>query len=187
MTLPTKHQLLLQFQGGALLSVSIQLYGAIYLMREDVTHTHPALCPNGMSPLSDAFTLDYLLQLFKRIAPDDPTGIIPFITVNPAIRGVGHGYAPDILFRAHIHPRRKAVDLHSAEQRALYKAMRDTLAQAVDQGGRDTERDLYYLPGGYRCIMDRAATNHPCRKCQYPVRRITVSGFPVCVCPHCQT
>jgi formamidopyrimidine-DNA glycosylase len=185
-TILAQHQLLLQFHDGTLLTVSIMRHGSIYVMSSVATATSVLLSGHAVSPLSPAFNLAYWRGLISRMQPNDHTPSAQFITLNTGIRGVGHGYAPDILYRARILPRRRVQDLSASEHDALYQAMHATLTKAVAQGGRDTERDLYNLPGGYHSIMGQTGSTL-CRKCSAPLQKALLAGVVYLVCPHCQS
>jgi len=76
-----------------------------------------------------------------------------------------------------ISPRRKG---------GRHKAISETLKQAVDLGGRDTERDLYNRRGGYRRILDSKSEGKPCPECGTPVEKIQYLGGACYLCPSCQ-
>ena len=106
---------------------------------------------------------------------------------KPGIWGVGNGYLQDILFRAKIHPRRRAIDITEEEKRALYEAIIITLKQATALGGRDTERDLYNRPGDYRRMLDSRSAGQPCSECGTLIVKIQYLGGSSYFCPDCQT
>ncbi|HEY3342121.1 MAG TPA: hypothetical protein VGK81_08895, partial [Anaerolineae bacterium] len=147
--LPKRHQLLLQFEDDTSLTVSVQGWGFAQLwpceMVADKLHGDQGKLP----PLSDEFTYDYFCGLFDQLEAGDPRAIKFFVISKPGVLGVGNGYLQDILFRAKLHPRRRAVEIMKRERRALYKAIRSIIQQAVDAGGRDTEHDLFDQPGCY--------------------------------------
>jgi formamidopyrimidine-DNA glycosylase len=185
-TLPKKHHLLLHYQDGTYLTVSVQGWGNILLLHQSELVEHPHVGEKRVSPLSDAFTFEYLQGLFEELEEGDSRSIKFFIISEPGIWGVGNGYLQDILFQAKIHPRRRAIDLIEDERRALHRAIRETLKQAVDLGGRDTERDLYNRRGGYRRIMDSKSVGKPCPECGTPVEKIQYLGGACYLCPSCQ-
>jgi formamidopyrimidine-DNA glycosylase len=185
-TLPKKHHLLLHYQDGTYLTVTVQGWGNVLLLHQSELVEHPHVGEKRVSPLSDAFTLEYLQGLFEELEEGDSRSIKFFIISEPGIWGVGNGYLQDILFRAKIHPRRRAIDIVEEERRALHKAIRETLKQAVDLGGRDTERDLYNCRGGYRRILDSKSVGQPCPECGTPVEKIQYLGGACYLCPSCQ-
>ena len=99
---------------------------------------------------------------------------------------MGNGYLQDILFLAKLHPRRRAASLTGDEKQALYDAIRTVLFQAVDQDGRDTERDLYDRPGRYQRILDSRTAGQPCPECGTKIEKISFLGGASYFCPHCQ-
>jgi len=185
-TLPKKHHLLLRYQDGTALTVTVQGWGNVLLLRRSELASHPHVGEKRVSPLSDAFTFEYFHGLFEELEAADSRSVKFFIVSQPGIWGVGNGYLQDILFRAGIHPRRRARDIVEEERRALHKAIRDTLKQAVDLGGRDTERDVYNRRGGYRRVLDSRTVGKPCPECGTPVEKIQYLGGACYLCPRCQ-
>jgi formamidopyrimidine-DNA glycosylase len=185
-TLPKKHHLLLHFQDGTYLTVTVQGWGNALLLHQSELVEHPHVGEKRVSPLSGAFTLEYLQGLFEELEEEDSRSVKFFIISEPGIWGVGNGYLQDILFRARIHPRRRANDIIEEERWALHRAIKETLKQAVDLGGRDTERDLYNRRGGYRRIMDSKSVGQPCPECGTPVEKIQYLGGACYLCPSCQ-
>jgi len=185
-TLPKKHQLLLHFEDGTYLTVTVQGWGCVQLFHESEIADHPYAGKRGVSPLSDAFTFEHLQRLFEDPEEKVTRSVKAFAISKPGVWGVGNGYLQDILFRAKIHPKRRIVDIIEAERRVLYYAIRDTLRQAVDLGGRDTERDLYNHRGGYKRILDSRAKGQPCPECGTPIVKIRYLGGASYFCPSCQ-
>jgi len=186
-TLPKKHQLLLHFQDGTYLTVTVQGWGSAQLLQQSEIAAHPYVGRKAVSPLSDAFTFDYFQGLFGELVEEDPRSVKFFMISKPGIWGVGNGYVQDILFRARIHPKRRSIDITEGERRALYEAIRETLKQAVDLGGRDDERDLYNNPGKYRRILDSRSKGKPCPACGTRIEKIQYLGGASYFCPGCQT
>jgi formamidopyrimidine-DNA glycosylase len=186
-TLPKKHQLLLHFEDDTYLTVTVQGWGSVQLYHESELADHPYVGKKGPSPLSEAFTFEAFQGLFEGLKEEDRRSVKYFVISEPGILGVGNGYLQDILFRAKIHPRRRAVDIAEGERRALYEAITGTLKQAVDLGGRDTERDLYNRRGQYRRILDSRTRGKPCPECGTPIEKIQFLGGASYFCPSCQT
>jgi formamidopyrimidine-DNA glycosylase len=185
-TLPKKHQLLLHFTDGVYLTVTVQGWGAAMLFHDSEVPGHPWVGKPGVSPLSDAFTYKYFEGRFGELKENDPSSVKFFVISKPGVWGVGNGCLQDILFRARIHPRRRALDLSEAERRALHAAIRDTLGQMVAQGGRDGEIDLFGQPGGYQRILSSEMAGKPCPECGAPIEKISYLGGASYFCPKCQ-
>jgi len=185
-TLPRKHQLLLNFEDNTYLSVSVQGWGNVLLLHRSELADHPHVGGGRVSALSDAFTVEHFLGLFDELAEADARSVKFFLISRPGAWGVGNGCLQDILFRAKLHPRRRAIDINPGERQALFDATRDTLAQVAGLGGRDTEHDLYNRPGGYRCVLDRRSVGQPCPECGTPIEKIQYLGGACYFCPRCQ-
>jgi formamidopyrimidine-DNA glycosylase len=185
-TLPKKHHLLLHYRDGTYLTVTVQGWGNILLLHQSELLEHPHVGEKRVSPLSDGFTFEYLQGLLGELEEGDSRSIKFFVISEPGIWGVGNGYLQDILFRAKIHPRRRATDIVEEERRTFHRAIRETLKQAVELRGRDTERDLYNRRGGYRRILDSKSVGQPCPECGTPVEKIQYLGGTCYLCPSCQ-
>lgn len=105
------------------------------------------------------------------------------------IAGIGNIYANEILFRAGLHPHRKAGRLRNATIRRLYDVMRGVLSQAIRDGGSSV-RDFFapdWTEGRYKrrhLVYNRQGT--PCPNgCGHTIRRLRGerSSF---YCPACQ-
>ena len=185
-TLPKKHQLMLQFEDDTYLTVSVQGWGFAQLWPCEAMAEKLHGDQGKIPPLSDAFTYDYFNGLFDELKAGDPRAIKFFVISKPGVLGVGNGYLQDILFRAKLHPRRRAVEITKRERRALYKAIRATLQQAVDGCGRDTEHDLFDETGHYWKLLDSRTVGMPCPECGTPIEKISFLGGASYFCPSCQ-
>ncbi len=183
-TLPAKHQLLLHFADDTYLAVTVQGWGYAQLWGRSEEGSPTG--KGGVPTLSAAFSPEYFQGLFEALPDGDGRNIKFFVISQPGVWGVANGYLQDILFRAKIHPRRRAADLTPEERSRLYDAIKETLTQAVALGGRDTERDLYDRPGGYRRILDSRTVGHPCPRCGTPIEKIMFMGGASYFCPRCQ-
>lgn len=184
--LPKKYQLLLQFEDGAALTVTISGWGNTLLLPAAEAGRHAHVKQERITPLDEAFTWDTFRSLFEPVAPDSKASIKYFLITEPGVWGMGNGCLQDILFRAKIDPRRKVVDIDRDEQRVLYDALQSTLAQMIELGGRDSEVDLYGNPGGYRRILDSRSAGASCPECGTTIEKIQYLGGACYLCPTCQ-
>jgi formamidopyrimidine-DNA glycosylase len=183
--LPAKYQLLLRFEEGSALTVSVQGWGFMHLATQEGAAERFA--GHGLSPLSGKFTYQRFkqaLQSYERLEKDS---VKKFVISGGVVSGVGNGYLHDILFRARIHPRRRLSDITGNERRRLFGAIRKTIGDAAERGGRDTELDLHGEPGGYRPILDSRAKGEPCSQCGTAIEKIQYLGGACYFCPVCQT
>ncbi len=185
-TLPKKHQLLLQFEDDTYLTVTVSGWGNVMLLQPSELAGHPHVGERRISPISDAYTFAHFQGLFADLKVEDKRSVKYFAISGPGIWGVGNGCLQDILFRAKIHPRRRALDLNAQERQALHAAAREMLTEAAALGGRDCERDLYNQPGGYQRILHSKMVGEPCPECQTPIEKMRYLGGASYFCPACQ-
>ncbi len=184
-TLPKKHQLYLEFTDGTSLTVTVQGWGSAGLLDAAAIPDHPWCGGGTISPVSEAFTWEHFQGLFDKLESQKDS-VKYFAISKPGIAGVGNGYCQDILYRAKLHPRRRAASLTPAERRAFYNAVRKTLKEAVRLRGRDSERDLHDQPGRYQRLLDSTKVGQPCMLCGAAIEKIAFLGGACYFCPECQ-
>ena len=79
-----------------------------------------------------------------------------------------------------------AIHYHFKSKKALYRAVKNTIEQAIRQNGRASERDIFDKPGNYNPIMDRYAVDKPCPNCGTAIQKISYLGGSCYICPPCQ-
>jgi formamidopyrimidine-DNA glycosylase len=146
---------------------------------------HALLRELGPEPLSREFDGRHLHQAARgRTAP-----VKSFLMDGRVVVGVGNIYASESLWRAGIHPRRRAGRVTAARYDALASAVKETLAAAIDKGGT-TLRDFLSAegePGHFRAELaayDRSGA--PCPRCRAPIRVATIGQRSSYWCPRCQ-
>jgi len=141
----------------------------------------------GPEPLADDLTLDAFRNLLAR-----RKGALKPLLLNQALlAGMGNIYTDEALFRAGLHPLRKANTLTADEVERLYTAIRDVLQQAIGNRGTTLAdaryRDAEGQPGHNReNLRVYRHTGEPCPRCGTPIERTVVGGRGTHFCPHCQ-
>lgn len=182
---PDKHQLLLEFDDGSALCCTVQMYGGMMVFQDEPRDDfYYNVGKEKPSPFSEAFDTNYFAGLFKDIKKS--LSVKALLATEQRIPGLGNGVLQDILFNAHIHPKRKAESLSGNERDMLYYATVSTLKKMKDGGGRDTERDLFGKPGGYRTVLSSKTLIYPCFVCGGGVKREAYLGGNIYYCPVCQ-
>lgn len=105
------------------------------------------------------------------------------------LRGVGNIYADEALWRARIHPLRRAGSLTRAAAAKLRSAVQRVLRKAIARGGSSISDFLNAegRPGSYQrehCVYGREG--EPCLRCRARIQRIVVAGRSSHFCPRCQ-
>ncbi len=146
---------------------------------------HPLLAVQGLEPLSEAFSADWLhAQCARRSGP-----IKPVLMDSHLVVGIGNIYAAESLFRAGISPLRAANRISRDRIAILVPAIRHTLETAIAAGGSSI-RDYVHSDGGAGCfqiqaaVYDRAGLD--CLRCGGQVRQVRQAGRSTYYCPACQ-
>ncbi|GIW84938.1 MAG: formamidopyrimidine-DNA glycosylase [Gemmataceae bacterium] len=105
------------------------------------------------------------------------------------VAGIGNIYADEALFRAGLHPARRAASLSAKEWEQLRRAIRDVLRRAVQARG-STIRDYIGgsgLQGKYQeRLMVYGRRGEPCPRCKTPIVCLRLAGRTSHFCPACQ-
>lgn len=183
---PERHQLLVEFDDGSSLTASVQMYGGLWAFRNG-TFANPyyEIAKEKPSPLSDAFGHEYFSGILA-FPGASKLSVKALLATEQRIPGLGNGVLQDILWNAGIHPARKTGTLSPEEHERLLGAIRATLSEMTDSGGRDTEKDLFGDQGGYPVRMSRKTAGKPCPQCGQAIRRESYMGGTVTFCPECQ-
>ena len=184
--LPGKHQLLVAFEDGSALTVTVQMYaGLMCVPTGAIDNPYYAAANSKPSPLTDAFDAQWFRGL---LAPPEMQGLSlkAALATEQRIPGFGNGVLQDVLWKAGMHPRRRVSSLDEAEVDALFSAVTGLLRQMAQHGGRDTEVDLFGTHGGYRTVMSKLSLKEPCPTCGGPKVKQAYLGGSVYFCPHCQ-
>ena len=183
---PAKHQFFMEFDDGSALACTVQMYAFFGLFENDEDVFHPSgdfyyrVAIERPSPLSDAFDMAY----FDSLRTNDKLSCKAFLATEQRIPGLGNGVLQDILWRAGLHPKRKLSTLSRAEFEGMFASVKQVLAEMTALGGRDTEKDLFGKPGGYKTVMSR--NNSMCPGCGGGVTRKAYLGGNVYYCDVCQ-
>ncbi|MBM3493748.1 MAG: hypothetical protein FJX72_05420 [Armatimonadetes bacterium] len=182
--LPAKYHFVMRLADGSALSIAVQGWGFIALLNTD--EPAPEWAASGDDPLSPEFTVERFMAIWREHPEREKGTMKAFLVSRPRIAGIGNGYAQEILFRAGIRPDRKMRDVAEDEAARLHPALCDTIREAAELRGRDTERDLYGQPGGYVVFVDKRASGHPCRRCGGEIVGIKLLGGTSYYCLGCQ-
>jgi formamidopyrimidine-DNA glycosylase len=140
---------------------------------------------HGPEPLSRSFSADRLADRLRGRSARLKTLLLD----QSFVAGIGNIYADEALWRARLHPLRRADSLSPDEIRRLHGAIRRVLRQGVanrgssfsDYVGADGE------PGdNAERLMVYRRTDQPCYRCGRPISRIVVGQRSAHFCPHCQ-
>jgi formamidopyrimidine-DNA glycosylase len=167
--------------GDALVFNDSRKFGRIWLAErlEDVVGKL------GPEPLAwDLTPEDFAARIRRR-----KVAVKALLLDQTVVAGVGNIYADESLYRAGIHPLRKASTLTDAEAGRLYDALREVLNEAIQKRGtllRDYRTP--YGEDGYfqNDLRVYGKVGMPCPRCGEPIERIRVTQRSTHFCPKCQ-
>jgi formamidopyrimidine-DNA glycosylase len=147
----------------------------------------PELSHLGFDPIEDVMSWDRFAHLLRQRT----TPLKSLLMDQQFVSGIGNLYSDEILFAAGLRYDRPASSLSATEVRRLYRAMVETLAEAIKHRGStladEQYRDLFGEVGDYQGqhqVYDREG--QPCRRCRNAVVKVKVNGRSAFLCEHCQ-
>lgn len=185
---PEKHQMFFGFEDGSALVFTVQMYGAMQAVataeEDDFDNMYYSIARKVPSVLDDEFTEEYFLQMCE--GEKDTLSAKVLLGTGQRIPGVGNGVLQDILFLAQVHPKAKLQNLKQEQRRGLWQTMKQTMQTMAEQGGRNTEKNLFGEPGGYVTLLGAKTWQNPCPKCGGDIVKQAYLGGNIYVCPNCQ-
>ena len=183
---PAKHQLLIRFSDDTFLCGSVQMYGGLGCFKAgELDNEYYQVAKEKPSPLSADFTESY----FRTIAAGEKAQKLSakgLLATEQRIPGLGNGSLQDILFNAKVHPKKKVSALTDKELTGLYKAVKKTMKEMSDKGGRDTEKDLFGQPGKYKSKLSKNTVGQSCPVCGSEIQKASYMGGSIYFCSGCQ-
>lgn len=162
-------------------------FGAMDLMQTATADSHKLLAVLGPEPLGNDFHEAVLVNAFK----GRNTPVKSALLDQRIVAGLGNIYVCETLYRAGIHPARKAGRISAARVASLVPIIRQVLTEAIDAGGsslrdfRQAGGELGYFQHSFDVYGREGA---PCRTpdCGHVIKRIVQSGRSSFFCPQCQ-
>lgn len=152
-------------------------FGRVYLVDDPLQ----VVGQLGPEPLDPAFTL----SAFRARLAGRSGALKPTLLDQTFIAGVGNIYADEALWRARLHPRRRASTLAAAESAALYRSIRAALNAGLRHNG--VALDWVYPQGNYqKHLKVYGRTGLPCRRCGTAIERLIIGQRSTHICPNCQ-
>lgn len=184
--LPKKHQMLIQFQDDSYLCAFIKMFGGVVCSKAgEYDNKYYLLSQEKPAVLSDNFNQEYFTTICK---PEEvqKLSLKALLATEQRIPGLGNGVLQDILFNARLHPKTKMGQLDDEQIARLYTAIKSTLTEMTDEGGRDTEKDLFGNFGGYKTRMSKNTVGTMCEICGTTIEKASYMGGSIYFCPICQ-
>ncbi len=185
-TVPEKYHLRIDFKDGTVLTIRITSMGVIQAVDDDGlenSYVYRRDFFGKLSPAEEEFTLEGFSGLLSERNQQLKQVLVG---KDAVVVGISNSAFQDILYRAGLHPKRRASDLTGDERRALYNAINQLVEERTRLGGKDRFLDLYGRRGGYEPVMGPNKKQLACPRCGAPIERLSVGGGQVYLCPNCQ-
>ncbi len=105
------------------------------------------------------------------------------------IAGLGNIYVDEALFKAKVHPERKANTITVKEARSIGKASGDVMNKSISVGGTTFQhfKDTDGSKGNYTNYLKVFGKQKtPCPRCKTEIKKMRVAGRGTHFCPSCQ-
>lgn len=135
------------------------------------------------SPIEDDFTFE---RFSKELSGRNVNLKTLIVGKDAVLVGLGNAAFQDSLYRAGIHPKRKASELNPKERQAFFKAIKYVVQQRINLGGKTQFVDFYGKKGGYIPAMGSNMRDKNCTKCGTAVEKLSLGGGQVYFCVNCQ-
>jgi formamidopyrimidine-DNA glycosylase len=187
-TVPEKFHLKLDFNDNTALTVALTGMGVIQAMKDDElerSYVYRRDFSEVASPL-DGKQFTYA-SFSKQLAEKNVNVKSVLVGKDAVLVGLSNSAFQGILYRARIHPKRKASSLSEDERHALYDAIRLVIQERIRLGGKDQFLDLYGKQGRYTPAMGPNMNGQKCQACGTTIEKLSLGGGQVYFCPKCQT
>jgi formamidopyrimidine-DNA glycosylase len=186
-TVPEKFHLKIDFSDRTALTVRFTSMGGMRVLKDaelvDSYVYKRDFNTEILSPIDEGFKLEQ----FSRLLSENKRALKAVLVGKDAVLvGLSNSAFQDIIYRAKLHPRRKASELNLNEQKALYNSVRLVLRERLRLNGKNQFLDLYQNQGHYISAMGPNMRKKNCQVCNSPIQELSLGGGKVFVCPKCQ-
>jgi formamidopyrimidine-DNA glycosylase len=185
---PHTHVVLIFQQGGDLRFIDPRTFGEMFVTGADELGKVKELQHIAIDPLDQVFTW----PTFQYLLAQRAAKMKQLLMDQKFISGLGNIYSDEVLFAAGLRYDRLSDTLSSQEVRRLYRAIQETVQEAIKMRGTTLEDeayvDLFGKPGEYQAELKvYGRQGEPCRRCRTPIQTVRVAQRTSYFCPQCQS
>jgi formamidopyrimidine-DNA glycosylase len=174
--------------GGDVRFVDPRTFGEMFVTAADDLGKVKELSHLAIDPLESMFTW----QQFSGALANRASKLKPLLMDQQFVSGLGNIYSDEVLFAAGLRHDRASDELSAQEVRRLYRAIQETVQEAIRFRGTtladEAYVDLYGKPGEYQSELKvYGRRGEPCRRCRTPIEVVKYSGRNSYFCPQCQS
>jgi formamidopyrimidine-DNA glycosylase len=185
---PHTHVVMTFTQGGDLRFIDPRTFGELFVTSQDELGKVKELNHIAIDPLDQVFTWPtFQMKLAEKAAK-----MKSLLMDQKFISGLGNIYSDEVLFAAGLRYDRMSDTLSSQEVRRLYRAIQETLQDAIRYRGTSLDDEAYVdlngEPGAFQAELKvYGRVGQPCRRCRTPIESVKIGGRSAYYCPQCQS
>lgn len=175
-------------QGGQIRLVDPSGMAQAFVVASDaLAEEAPELAAIGLDPVADPVSW----TSFARVLLARNVKLKTVLMDQEVVAGIGPIYSDEILYEAGLRHDRISSELSSQEIRRLFRALVETLHEAIKHRGTTVDDypfvDLYGKPGDHQTeLRVYGREGEPCRRCRAPVAKVRFANKPLYYCEECQ-
>lgn len=174
-------------QGGEVRFIDPRTFGELFVTAAEDLGAVEELAELGTDPVEEPISW----QVFGRMLHTHRMKLKSFLMDQKILAGIGNIYSDEILFQSGLRYDRMSDTLSTMEIRRLYRAVVETLHDAVKYGGSTLDDggyvDLFGKSGEFQShheVYNRWKA--PCRRCRSPINKTKFQGRTSYFCGQCQ-
>lgn len=163
----------------------VRKFGTMHVFKKGEEFQQKPLNQLGPDPFEEDFTFAYFYSKLKKTERVIKSALLD----QTIVAGLGNIYVDETLFKAGVHPLKKANKLTKKEMKAIQQASIETLKEAVAQGGT-TIRSYVNSQGEMGMFQQKlfvyGQENQACKRCGKPIIKMKIGGRGTHLCSACQ-
>ena len=160
-------------------------FGKMKLIKHDELETTEEIAKQGIEPIDDSLTSEYLLDKFKGKTIAIKTSLLD----QTIISGLGNIYVDEVLFAANINPLRKTNTITQSECDRIISSANRIIKKAIKEGGctiKSYTSSLGVIGNYQNYLKVHQRKDELCLVCRTPIVKTVVNGRGTYYCPVCQ-
>lgn len=163
----------------------IRKFGRMNLVRKEEVMSTPAIARQGIEPIGNALTKEYLYsKIHNKNIP-----IKTLLLDQSIISGLGNIYANEVLFASTINPHRLGREISIDECEKIVSSSKDIIKRAIEQGGttiKSYTSSLGVTGKFQQSLQVHKRESFPCFKCHNLIVKEKIGGRSTYYCKTCQ-
>ncbi len=160
-------------------------FGRMNLVPKDKLDTVEGVKKQGIEPIDEKLTKEYLYDSFKKCKKPMKTLLLD----QTIISGLGNIYADEVLFASGIDPTKLGTEITLEECAKIVFSSKSIIEEAIKCGGttiRSYTSSLGVTGRFQQNLMVHQQLDKPCKKCGTMIKKIVVGGRGTYYCENCQ-